>query len=63
MADKSKADVAKLVKRVVVEKDKDGKLVEKKVDIKAADVLAFRDYGDYVRVVTADGQKLDSRDA
>ena len=28
-----------------------------------ARVLAFRDYGDYCRVTTIDGRKLDSRDA
>jgi len=60
---KKAAEVAKRVKRVVVKKGKDGQLVEEKVSVGAHEVLDFRDYGDYVRVVTNDGQKLDSRDA
>lgn len=52
------ADVAKLVKRTVVEKAEDGTLTEKQVAVKVSEVLAFRDYGDRVVVVTTDGQKL-----
>lgn len=54
----TKADVAARVKRIVVEKDKDGNAVRKQVALKAAEVLAFRDYGSHVVVVTTDGQKL-----
>lgn len=54
----TKADVAARVKRIVIETDKDGQPVRKQVAIKAADVLAFRDYGSHVVVVTTDGQKL-----
>lgn len=58
----TKAEAAKCVRRTVVEKGKDGQPVEKRVAVGADEVMAFRDYGDYVRVVTTDGQKLDSRD-
>lgn len=51
------ADAAKLVKRIVVE---DGK--KKAVAVSAGEVLAFRDYGNRVVVVTTDGQKLSSAD-
>lgn len=51
------ADAAKLVKRIVVE---DGK--KKAVAVGASEVLAFRDYGNRVVVVTTDGQKLSSAD-
>lgn len=66
------AEAAKRVRRPVYEmvevgRDADGKPVKelrhtKSVAVRADEVLAFRDYGDYVRVVTADGQKFDSRD-
>jgi hypothetical protein len=52
------ADVAKMVKRTVVEKDADAGLVEKQVAVSRAEVLAWRDYGDRVVVITTDGQKL-----
>jgi len=54
------ADAAKLVKReVVVPADKEGgKPTTKKVAIEANEVLDFKDYGDYVVVVTKDGQKF-----
>ena len=61
-AEMTAAEAAKRVKRLVMEKAKDGTVVEKKLGVSEAEVLAFRDYGDYVRVVTTDGQKLDSRD-
>lgn len=54
----TKADVAKRVKRIVVEKDKSGELVKRAVAVGADEVLAFRDYGSHVVVVTTDGQKL-----
>ena len=60
------ADAAKCVKRTVTElvetKDADGKpgkkAVTKEVAVTAKEVLAFRDYGTHVVVVTRDGQKL-----
>lgn len=52
------AEVAKLVKRTVVETDEGGNTVEKQVAVKTSEVLAFRDYGTHVVVVTNDGQKL-----
>jgi len=52
------ADVAKRVKRTVVAQDEDGKPVQKQVAVAAKEVLAFRDYGTHVVVVTTDGQKL-----
>lgn len=62
----TKDQAAKLVKRDVIVKDKDGKVatdkdgqvVTKSVAIKADEVLNFKDYGDYVVVVTNDGQKF-----
>ncbi len=73
-ADKAKsreltsAEAAKLVQRKVVElvdgKGEDGKPTkvrrEKRVAVKADEVLAFKDYGTHVVVVTKDGQKLTS---
>lgn len=64
------AEAAKLVQRKVVElvdgKGEDGKPVkqrrEKRVPVKADEVLSFRDYGTHVVVVTRDGQKLSSVD-
>ncbi|MGP3505832.1 hypothetical protein FRC97_19080 [Paracidovorax citrulli] len=65
------AEAAKRVQRKVVErveaKGEDGKPVaqvrEKRVAVKADEVLSFRDYGTYVVVVTRDGQKLSSLDS
>lgn len=54
----TKAAAAKAVRRPVV--DKEGKTSY--VAVKEDEVLAFRDYGDHVTVVTVDGQKFDSRD-
>lgn len=51
------AEAAKRVKRVVAT-DKDGNLI--KAAVKADEVLAFRDCGTHVVVVTTDGQKLSS---
>ncbi len=50
------------VKRTVVEKGKDGKPVERRVAIKAREVLSWRDYGDRVVVVTTDGKKFTSEE-
>lgn len=75
-ADKAKsreltsAEAAKLVQRTVVElvdgKGEDGKPAkvrrEKRVPVKADEVLSFRDYGTHVVVVTRDGQKFSSAD-
>lgn len=65
------AEAAKLVQRTVVElvdgKGADNKPSkvprEKRVPVKADEVLSFRDYGTHVVVVTRDGQKLSSADA
>ncbi|MGY8541103.1 hypothetical protein QRO10_24715 [Paracidovorax citrulli] len=65
------AEAAKRVQRKVVErveaKGEDGKPVaqvrEKRVAVKADEVLSFRDYGTHVVVVTRDGAKLSSLDA
>ena len=54
------AEAAKRVKRTVQVADDDGKLTTKDVAIKAAEVLAFKDYGTHVVVVTTDGQKFSS---
>lgn len=58
------AEAAKLVKRTVFEpvEGRDGKprQVEKKVAVAASEVLAFKDYGSHVVVVTKDGQKFSS---
>lgn len=64
----SVAEAAKRVKRLVVEtvttKDREGndvtKDVTKRVAVEASEVLAFRDYGSHVVVVTKDGKKLSS---
>ena len=66
MADKkpegmTAAEAAKLVKRPVTEKTKDGELVTKLVPVAASEVLAFKDYGTHVNVVTTDGQKFTNR--
>lgn len=75
-ADKAKSreltsvEAAKLVQREVVElvdgKSTDNKPAkvprEKRVPVKADEVLSFRDYGTHVVVVTRDGQKLSSVD-
>jgi DNA-binding LytR/AlgR family response regulator len=67
------ADAAKRVRRPVIalvdEKDKDGNAIKvpkvvKHVPVATDEVLAFKDYGDYVNVVTKDGQKFtDGADA
>lgn len=62
------AEAAKRVQRTVVElvdgKGEEGKAAkvprEKRVAVKADEVLAFKDYGTHVVVVTKDGQKLTS---
>jgi hypothetical protein len=63
-------EAAKRVKRPVVTrekvgKDKDGndvyKDVTKPADVAASEVLSFKDYGDYVVVVTKDGKKFSSK--
>ncbi len=63
---------AKLVKRTVVSTTKlaakDGQpareeIRTQRVPIKASEVVAHKDYGSYVVVVTRDGQKFDSREA
>lgn len=63
----SAADAAKRVRRPVVEvvDGKDGKPVERtrQVAIAASEVIAHRDYGTHVVVVTEDGQKFSSADA
>ncbi|WP_448252914.1 hypothetical protein [Ottowia oryzae] len=64
------ADAAKRVKRTVTElvdgKGEDGAPTKvarsKEVAVAAAEVLAFRDYGTHVVVVTKDGRKLSSAD-
>jgi DNA-binding LytR/AlgR family response regulator len=60
----SAADAAKLVRRTVTvtETADDGTVTTrtKTVAVKADEVLAFRDYGSHVVVVTTDGQKLSS---
>ena len=55
------ADAAKAVRRPVTE-EVDGEVRTKRVAVKADEVLAFRDYGTYVVVVTKDGQKFSSDD-
>jgi uncharacterized protein YaiI (UPF0178 family) len=65
------AEAAKQVKRTVVEtreeKAKDGSIIKtevtKQVAVKADEVLAHKDYGSHVVVVTTDGQKFSSADA
>lgn len=54
------ADAAKLVRReVVIPPEKEGgKPTSKKVAIEPGEILAFKDYGDHVVVVTKDGQKF-----
>ena len=67
----SAADAAKRVKRPVTElvdgKDEAGKPVKlartKLVAVAAEEVLAHRDYGTHVVVVTKDGQKFSSAEA
>jgi len=62
----SAAQAAKCVMRTVTElvdgKGKDDKPAKvarsKQVPVTEAEVLSFKDYGDYVVVVTKDGQKL-----
>ena len=54
------ADAAKLVKRtVIVPSKEEGKdPTTKEVSVGTDEVLDFKDYGDYVVVVTKDGQKF-----
>jgi hypothetical protein len=56
------ADAAKLVKRPVLvpAKAKGGEPTVEMVSVKAGEVLAFKDYGSHVVVVTTDGQKFSS---
>lgn len=56
------AAAAKRVKRTVQVRDGD-QVVDKRVPVGAEEVLAFRDYGTHVVVVTKDGQKLTDADA
>jgi len=65
------AEAAKRVSRTITERVKAGKDgqgadvfkdVQKQVPITAAEVLAFKDYGTHVVVVTKDGQKFSSKD-
>ncbi len=53
-------EAAKLVSREVPAVGKDGKPTGEmtKKPVRADEVLAFRDHGDHVVVVTKDGQKL-----
>ncbi len=55
------AAAAKLVKRTVTAVV-DGEAITTQVPVKAAEVLAFKDYGTHVVVVTTDGQKFSSAD-
>ena len=56
------AEAATAVKRPIVVKEGD-KLVGKLVPVKADEVMAFRDCGSHVVVVTTDGQKFSSAPA
>lgn len=58
----SAADAAKLVKRRIVITDGGAEKVSFK-PISAKEVMAFRDYGTHVVVVTTDGQKFSSAEA
>ena len=58
----TKAAAAKAVRRPVVKTEKDGSQTTTFVAVKEDEVLAFRDYGTHVVVITVDGQKFDSRD-
>lgn len=53
------AQAAKLVKRAVTVSD-GGVTSTKHLPVKADEVMAFRDYGTHVVVVTTDGQKFSS---
>lgn len=57
------AAAAKLVRRPVTTKAKDGTVTNSFVPVKADEVLAFKDHGTHVVVVTVDGQKFSSADA
>ncbi len=66
------AEAARLVKRPVTGLVDDGtdadgsvvkKLVTRQVAVKADEVLAFKDHGSHVVVVTTDGQKFSSLEA
>lgn len=54
------ADAARFVYREVPFLDEKNKPTgqNKQASVRAKEVLSFRDYGDYVVVVTTDGQKL-----
>ena len=54
----TKAEAAKLVRRVVQEVGKDKQTVSKEVPVTEAEVLSFKNYGEHVIVVTTDGRKL-----
>lgn len=56
------AELLKKVKRTVVEKNKGGKPTEKKVAIKADEVLAWKERDGQVTVVTTDGRKFRSEE-
>lgn len=58
----SAADAAKLVKRVVVVRDGNAERVTHE-RITAAEVLAWKDHGTHVVVVTTDGHKFSSAEA
>lgn len=58
------AQAAKAVKRLVPKVDKKGQSDGfESVPVRADEVLAFRDYGTHVVVVTNDGQKFSSAQA
>lgn len=65
----TRAEAVKLVKREVVVLDEKGKpkldkndeAMTKMVDIRESEVLDYKDYGDYVVVVTKDGQKFSNK--
>ena len=65
MGEMTKADAAKLVRRLVPKLDKEGKpiIIDGKPamtegTVREDEVLSFKDYGDHAIVVTNDGQKL-----
>ena len=60
--DMTAADAAKLVKRRTVVVDGEAEKVITK-PVAAKEVLAFRNYGTHVVVVTTDGQKFSSAEA
>lgn len=62
-AEMTKAQAAKAVRRPVPVKAKDGTVTIDMVAVKPDEVLAFKDHGTHVVVVTIDGQKFSSADA